>query len=274
MDDLRSQPIGVLTADPPTWGLFGVPIRATTMAQVLDHVDDVIARRGRLQIGVVNAAKIVNMRRDPALRSHVLSSDIILADGMSVVWASRLLGRPLPERVAGIDLMLGMLRRANERGYRVYCLGATEKVLEKATARIAADYPNVRVAGRCNGYFGPREEAAIVAEIGAARPDILLVAMSSPKKEQFLALCRDALRIPVCHGVGGSFDVLAGEVERAPLRWQRLGLEWLYRVKQEPRRLWRRYLVTNTIFIALVFVELLQWLWERVHRTPAYRHQT
>jgi len=238
--------------------MLGIPICSMTMDQVLALIDRTIADRGRLQIGVVNAAKIVNMRRDEVLRNDVMSSDIILPDGTSVVWASRILGRPLPERVAGIDLMMGMLRRGNEKRYRIYCLGATDDVLEKATARIAADYPSVHLAGRHNGYFTAEEEPAISDEIIAAKPDILLVAMSSPKKEKFLARWNDRLDVPVCHGVGGSFDVMAGKVQRAPERWQRLGFEWLYRLLQEPRRLWRRYLVTNTLFCGMVLQEYLR----------------
>ncbi len=244
-----------------TWNireLFGIPIAALTMDEALDLVDDAVARRHSLRIGVVNAAKIVSMGRDALLRDDVVSSDIILADGVSVVWASRMLGRPLPERVAGIDLMHGMFERGNSRGYRVYCLGATDAVLDRAIARIATQYPGVRVVGKRNGYFTQAEEAAVAADIAASRPDILLVAMTSPKKEHFLGAWGPQLRVPVCHGVGGSFDVLADKVRRAPALWQRLGLEWLYRVKQEPRRLWRRYLITNTLFIFLVAKQLLR----------------
>jgi N-acetylglucosaminyldiphosphoundecaprenol N-acetyl-beta-D-mannosaminyltransferase len=238
--------------------ILGVPIDALTMEEVLDRVDKAIGDRERLQIGVVNAAKLVNMRRDPALRADVLSCHLILADGVSVVWASRLLGRPLPERVAGIDLMLGMLRRGDQNGYRVYCLGASEDVLAAAVARITADYPHVEVVGRHHGYFTSQEESSLVGAIADAKLDILLVGMSSPKKERFLARWSDQLGVPVCHGVGGSLDVLAGKVRRAPLIWQRLGLEWLYRVSQEPRRLWRRYLITNTLFCALVIKEFFR----------------
>lgn len=249
--------------DAPVPQLFGVPISAITLDEALDRIAETIGRHGRLRIGVVNAAKIVNMRRNDSLRRDVLSSDLILADGLSIVWAGRLLGCPLPERVAGIDLMLGMLRRGNEHGYRVYCFGATDEVLHKVIGRITADYPNIHLVGARNGYFAPEEEGAIAAEIATARPDIVLVGMSSPKKEEFLARWSDQLGVPVCHGVGGSFDVLAGRVKRAPQSWQRLGLEWLYRVKQEPRRLWRRYLVTNTIFCWMLLAEVLSRLRRR-----------
>jgi N-acetylglucosaminyldiphosphoundecaprenol N-acetyl-beta-D-mannosaminyltransferase len=243
---------------------LGVRIDPLTMEHALQRVDEAIRRRERLQIGVVNAAKIVNMRRDEGLRRDVLSSDLVLADGMSVVWAGRLLGHRLPERVAGIDLMLAMLERGHTLGYRVYCLGATEEILDKAAARILADYPGVTLAGKHHGYFAPEEEEAVADEIAAARPDILFVAMTSPKKEQFLARWSGRIGVPVCHGVGGSFDVLAGHVQRAPRGWQRLGLEWLFRVKQEPARLWRRYLVTNTLFCALVLSEGIRHLPRRL----------
>ena len=238
--------------------ILGVPIDALTMGEVLDRVDKTIVGRGRLQIGVVNAAKLVNMRSDETLRSDVLSCDLILADGIPVVWASRLLGRPLPERLAGIDLMLAMLHRGNKHGYRVYCLGASEDVLVRAVNRIIADHPHVEVVGRHHGYFSLEDEPGIVAAIIEAQPDILLVAMSSPKKERFLARWSDQIAVPICHGVGGSFDVLAGKVRRAPPSLQRLGCEWLYRVYQEPRRLWRRYLITNTLFCALVIREFFR----------------
>jgi N-acetylglucosaminyldiphosphoundecaprenol N-acetyl-beta-D-mannosaminyltransferase len=237
--------------------LFGIPIAAATMPEVLDLVHEAIVTRRHLRIGVVNAAKVVNMRRDALLRQDVLSSHLILADGISIVWAGRLLGQPLPERIAGIDLMFGLLERGKRHRYRIYCLGATDDVLERVVARIRAEYPGVEVAGARNGYFSSDEEATVAAEIAAARPDVLFVAMTSPKKEHFMGRWAETLRVPVCHGVGGSFDVMAGKVERAPLLWQRLGLEWLYRVKQEPRRLWRRYLTTNLLFMLMLARDLI-----------------
>jgi N-acetylglucosaminyldiphosphoundecaprenol N-acetyl-beta-D-mannosaminyltransferase len=242
----------------PVRRLFEVPIAAMTMAQAVARVQRAIEDRARLQIGVVNAAKIVNMHRDERLRDDVLASDLVLADGMSVVWASRMLGEPLPERVAGIDLMHAMLARGNREGWRVFCLGASEQVLVRAVAALRALYPNVRFVGAHHGYFARSEESAVAATIAASRADILFVAMTSPRKEQFLARWSPTMGVPVCHGVGGSFDVVAGEVRRAPAAWQRLGLEWLYRVKQEPRRLWKRYLVTNVLFLGVVARELVR----------------
>jgi N-acetylglucosaminyldiphosphoundecaprenol N-acetyl-beta-D-mannosaminyltransferase len=253
--DARLRPYHGATLQTRT--LFGIPVAAATLDDAVDLVHRVIAARSSLHIGVVNAAKIVNMRRDEHLKESVLASDVVFADGVSVVWASRLLRRPLPERVAGIDLMHGILARGSRHGFRVYCLGATDDVLRRATARIAADYPGVQIVGCRNGYFSEAEEEGVAQGIAAARPDVLFVAMTSPKKENFLARWGARLQVHVCHGVGGSFDVLAGKVDRAPKLWQQLGLEWLYRVKQEPRRLWRRYLVTNTLFVLLVAREFV-----------------
>jgi N-acetylglucosaminyldiphosphoundecaprenol N-acetyl-beta-D-mannosaminyltransferase len=241
----------------PVLTILGLPISPLTVDQTLALCEQRIHERRRLLIGVVNAAKVVNMRRDATLRGAVLAADIILADGMAVVWASRLLGKSVPERVAGIDLMVRLLQRADQRGHRVYCLGALDDVLSDVVGRIEREYPGLRLVGWHNGYFGPDEEGQVAADIARTRPDVLFVAMSSPKKELFLARWSAQMGVPVCHGVGGSFDVLAGRVKRAPPAWQRFGLEWLYRVLQEPRRMWRRYLVTNTLFSALVLRELL-----------------
>ena len=252
-----------MTARIPTRELFGAQVAALTMAETVAAVEAAILAGSPLQIGVVNAAKLVNMRRQPRLRDAVLSCDLILADGMAVVWASRLLGRPLPERVAGIDLMTALLARGNQRRWRVYCLGAEPSVIEAAIAAMTRSYPEVEIVGRHHGYFTEIDEPRIADAIAASKPHVLLVGMTSPKKEEFIARWHDRLAVPVCHGVGGSFDVLAGKVQRAPLIWQRAGLEWLYRVLQEPGRLWRRYLVTNVLFIHMVAREALQaqtWL--------------
>ena len=240
-----------------TVNLFGIPVEAMTMSQTLDLVDEVISSRQSLQIGVVNAAKVVNMDKDPELRDAVLSSDIILADGAAVVWASKLLRTPLPERVAGIDIMFGMFERGNDKAHRVFCLGATEEVSQTVADNMARDYPGLVLAGRHHGYFTDDEAQEIADQIRDSKADILLVAMTSPKKERFLAKWMDHMQVPVCHGVGGSFDVYAGKVERAPESWQKLGLEWLYRVKQEPGRLWKRYLFTNVSFIWMLLKSML-----------------
>lgn len=243
--------------------MLGTRIHAATMAEALDAVDAAIAGNERLMIGVVNAAKIVRMKSDDELAADVNGSDLILADGMSVVIASRLLGKPLPERVAGIDLMHGILERGARHNYRVYCLGAAEEVSRAVADEFGKQYPGIDIVGRRNGYFSEAEEAGIVRDIAQSRPDVLFVAITSPIKERFMARWASELNAKVVHGVGGSFDVVAGKVQRAPESWQRLGLEWLYRVKQEPRRLWKRYLVTNTAFGVMVLKSLIGRLFGR-----------
>lgn len=214
----------------------------------------------------LNAAKIVSLRRDPRLRESFDRSALVLADGMAVVWASKLLGDPLPARVAGIDLMGRILELAEAHGYRVYLLGARSEVLRRAVTNIRARHPRLVVAGYRDGYFRDHEADGVAADVIAARPEILLVGMSSPRKEYWIDERGAELAVPLLMGVGGSFDVWAGVVSRAPSLLQRIGLEWLHRLLQEPRRLWRRYLVTNTVFLGLVGWELAR---RRGRRTRA-----
>ena len=232
--------------------ILGVKIWAASMRQVIERVASAIETRSKLHIGVVNAAKIVNMHRDPALGEDVHSSDIVLADGAAVVWASRILGQRLPERVAGIDIMHSVLAEGRRHGWRVFCLGATDEVLAATTVKFQQLYPGVVIAGARNGYFSSADEETVALQIRDSRADVLFVAITSPKKERFMRKWNATMNVPVVHGVGGSFDVVASKVKRAPQLWQTLGLEWLYRVKQEPRRLWKRYAVTNTLFIWMV----------------------
>ena len=247
----------------PRYDILGAGVHALTMEQALDTIDAAIAARRPLMIGVVNAAKIMNMRKDPELAADVRGSDLVLADGMSVVFASRLLRKPLPERVTGIDLMHGILDRGREKAYRIYCLGATEEISALVEKRFREQYPGVQLVGRRHGYFSAEEEQQIVADIASCNADVLFVAMTSPKKERFMGQWARQLNATVVHGVGGSFDVVAGYVQRAPESWQKLGLEWLYRVKQEPGRLWRRYLVTNASFLGVLLVEWIRSLIRR-----------
>jgi len=248
--------MSILSASLPSRRLFGFPIHAATMQQAVALCERTIARREHLTVGVVNVAKIVNMTRDPKLAEAVLSSDLVLADGIGVVWASRLLRAPLPERVAGIDLFENLLAMADRRGFSVYFLGATQEVLDEVLHRVLAAYPGLSIAGSRNGYFNDDEAETVAEDITRARPQILFVGITSPKKEIFLARWGHRIDVAVCHGVGGSFDILAGKVRRAPRSWQRWGLGWLYRVLQEPRRMWWRYLTTNTAFLGLLIREL------------------
>lgn len=238
--------------------LFGLPLANATMHDVVGECRRALNDRQRLLIGVLNAAKVVNLRSDELLRDSLVDCDLLLADGQSVVWASRLLGRPLRERVAGIDLFERLLELANAEGHSVYLLGARPEVLATLVDTLRRRYPNLTIAGARDGYFTDDESAEVAAAIRDSRADMLFLGMVTPKKEIFLATHGDSLGVPVLHGVGGSFDVLAGVTRRAPVAWQRMGLEWAYRFIQEPGRLWRRYLRTNTLFVALTLRERLR----------------
>ncbi len=238
--------------------LLGASVDPLTLAQVVEAVDTIVAEGRQGQHGCVNAAKIVRLQRDAALRSAIATCDIVTADGQPVVWASRVLGRSLPERVAGIDLMHALFARAAERGYRVYLLGARHEVVAEAAAEACRRYPGLVLAGHRHGYFTADEEAGVVQSIAEARPDLLFLALETPAKELFLARHRSTLKIPFAMGVGGSLDVLAGKRKRAP-RWaQQNGLEWAFRLVQEPRRLAGRYAVGNVRFVMLVLRELMR----------------
>lgn len=244
--------------------VLGCEIDALDLDGTLARCSEIIESRTPTQHVSINAAKLVAMRRDERLREIVAGCGLASADGQSIVWAARLLGRPLPERVAGIDLMHALLAVAESRGWRVYFLGARQEVLDIALERLRDSHPNLIIAGAHHGYFGDSESGAICETIRHAKPDILFVAISSPRKEYWLAEHGEELGVSLAMGVGGSIDVVAGITRRAPVWMQRAGLEWFFRFLQEPRRMWRRYLSTNLQFAALVTRELVKKKW-----TPA-----
>jgi N-acetylglucosaminyldiphosphoundecaprenol N-acetyl-beta-D-mannosaminyltransferase len=246
--------------------ILGCPIDRLGMAGTLAAIERSIAAGRYTQHMAINAAKLVAMHDDPKLSEIVDGCGLVNADGQSVVWASRLLRDPLPERVAGIDLMDALLELAARRGYRVYFLGARAEVLQHAVERLLDKFPRLQVAGLRDGYFTDEEAPGVCDAIRASGADLLFVAMSSPRKEYFLGEYGPRLGVPFVMGVGGSIDVVAGVTRRAPLVWQRLGLEWLFRLLQEPRRMFRRYAVTNTRFIALVGGAVLSRYGGQSHR--------
>jgi len=237
--------------------LLGCPLDVVDMEDALDRCERAIAERSYLQHMSINAAKMVALQDDPELRQMIVDCGLVTADGQSVVWAARLLGINLPERVAGIDLMQNLMARGNASGHRIFILGARREVLDAALARIQAEHPRLVIAGSRDGYYDDSEAEAVCHEIRDANADILFVAMSSPRKEYFLGTRGKTLGVPFTMGVGGSVDVIAGVTRRAPTLLQWIGLEWAYRLAQEPRRLAGRYLRTNGRFVVLVLKSLL-----------------
>ncbi len=206
----------------------------------------------------LNAALLCMMRRDQELRAACRSGDLIVADGVPVVWTSRLAGTPLPERVAGVDLTSRLLGEGAPRSLRVYFLGARPEVVQSLVDYCHDNHPGLQVVGWRDGYFGPDEHASIVAEIARLAPHMLFVGMPSPFKETWCQRHREALGVPVIVGVGGTFDVLTGYVQRAPRMLQVAGMEWSWRLAMEPRKMWKRYLRTNTEFLGLAAQEIFR----------------
>ncbi|UTD27955.1 WecB/TagA/CpsF family glycosyltransferase [Bradyrhizobium sp. WD16] len=228
------------------------PVDILSMAETVDLARRAMRSRQRLQHVALNVAKLVNMRLDPVLAADVANSDVVSIDGMGIVWGARALGLPVKSRVAGVDLLAELLAVCASEGFKPYFLGATPPVLQRAVERVRGRHPSLVLAGYKDGYFGREDEAAVVSDIRASGADCLFIGMPTPRKERFLAAHRDVLGVPFIMGVGGSFDILAGEVRRAPARMQQLGLEWLYRVYQEPGRMWWRYARTNTLFAGIL----------------------
>jgi N-acetylglucosaminyldiphosphoundecaprenol N-acetyl-beta-D-mannosaminyltransferase len=238
--------------------LLGCPVDILTMAETVALARESMRSRTRLQHVALNVAKLVNMRSDATLAADVMSSDLIGIDGMGIVFAARWLGLPVMERVAGIDLLVEILAVCAKEGFKPYFLGAAPDVVARAAEKVALKYPSIRFAGVRDGYFKADQELQVVGEIQKSGADCLFIGMPTPRKERFLAAHRDHLDVPFIMGVGGSFDVLAGKVRRAPVNMQILGVEWLYRVYQEPRRMWWRYAKTNTLFGLQLIQAMLQ----------------
>jgi len=215
------------------------------MEETVALIEEQIREGGFHQVATANVDFLKNAMHSNDLREILCSCDMIVPDGMPVVWMSRLLGTPLKERVGGIDLVERLADVAARRGYGIFLLGASEARSERAARILKQRFPGLRIVGRYSPEPEPLEKMdheEILRRIEAARPEILLVAFGNPKQEQWIAMHRDRLKVPVCIGVGGTLDSLSGVIRRAPGWMQRNGLEWLYRTAQEPQRLATRYL--------------------------------
>lgn len=228
-------------------------VNAISMEETIERIEEIIKRRVPTQHVVINASKVNLMEKDLKLRKIVNECPLINADGASIVWAAKKLGIPLEERVTGIDLFLKLVELSEEKGYKIYLFGAKEEVVAKVKKIFNDKYPKLQIVGYRNGYFTEKDEPEIVKNIAKSGADMMFVAFSSPKKEYWVNKYLKQLNIPFVMGVGGSFDVVAGVTERAPLWMQKYGLEWFYRFIQEPRRMWKRYIVGNAQFVALTY---------------------
>ena len=200
-----------------------------------------------------NSEILLTAVKDREFESVLNSGHLVVPDGIGVVIASRFYGTPVKERVAGFDLMMRLMDIADSRGKSVYLLGGREGVAEEAAIKLTESYGSLRIAGTRNGYFESEEEDKIINEINSSKADILLAALGAPKQEKFIYRHSDKLKVKIAMGVGGSLDVLAGKVKRAPEFYQKAGLEWFYRLVKEPRRIVRVLRIPK--FIALAFYD-------------------
>jgi len=209
------------------------------LSKTADYLEEVVERREPHHVITINPIMIMEGLRNPEFRRVLMTSDLNVPDGAGVVWASRYVNKPVAERVPGIDLMHELLARGEKKGYRVFLLGADRETIAKAAAKLRERYPGIELVGYRDGYFGAEEDEEVVGQIRQANPDLLFVGRSMAKQEPWIAQYRDRLHVPVMMGVGGSFDVIAGKLKRAPVTMQKLQLEWLYRLLQEPKRFGR-----------------------------------
>lgn len=228
-------------------------VNAVSMDESIDYVERIIKERIPTQHVVINALKINLMEADPKLAEIVNACPLINADGASVVWAAKRLGIPLKERVTGCDMFQNLVRVAAEKGYKIFLFGAKEEVVTKVKSIYEKQYPGIQIVGYRNGYFTEKDEPEIVKQMHDSGADMMFVAFSSPKKEYWVNKYLNEIGIPFVMGVGGSFDIVAGVTERAPKWFQEHGLEWFYRFIQEPKRMWKRYIIGNTKFVALTY---------------------
>ena len=221
--------------------ILGVRVDNVTTGETLTLMEQMVAEGGGHQIVTVNPEFVMRARRDPAFHATLHEAHLALPDGSGLLWASRLLGKPLRERVAGSDMLPLLARLSAERGYRLFFLGAAPGVADRAARVLQRENPGLRIVGVYSGSPDPAEEDGLVARVVAASPDFLFVAYGAPKQDLWIRRNLDRLGVPVCMGVGGTFDFVAGVTPRAPLWMRERGLEWLHRLVRQPRR-WRRML--------------------------------
>ncbi len=231
--------------------ILGVPVDPVTIHEALGRIADMIASGQPHYVVTPNVDFLVQAKRNPELHRILCEADLVLCDGQPLVWASRLMGNALPERVAGADLAPRLIAQAEKMGHRIFLLGATPESNEQAVTRLQKRHPRLQVAGAYAPPFralAEMDHEEILCRVRAAEPDILFVSFGCPKQEQWIAMHYRQLEVPVCLGVGATIDFLAGRVSRAPVWMRANGLEWTYRLLQEPRRLFRRYLTDLCCF--------------------------
>ena len=227
-----------------------------TRAETISWIDRIIQKNDKAYLCTVNVAILMTMREERRLQEFVDNASLVVADGAPIVWYSRLSKSKIPERVTGIDLVEDLCEKSETAGHRIFLLGATQETLDAAATTILSRHPNVKIAGMHDGYFRAEDSEAVVNRINESNAQILLVAMGVPRQEHFIMDNWQSLDVNIAIPIGGSFEVIAGNKQRAPEFIQSIGMEWFYRLIQEPERLWKRYLTTGLQFIRLVSKEI------------------
>lgn len=230
--------------------VMDVPFLSTRMANLVALMDERLMKKEKTFVVTANPEIVMAARNDAQYYQTLQEAHYVIPDGIGIVLGARLLGTPIVERLAGFDLMIHLLKLSSEKGYRVFMLGAEEKVIEEAVKRVKATYPNLELAGYHHGYIS-LEDDSVVQAIKATEPDIVLVGLGFPKQEYWIQTYMPQFNKGLFIGVGGSFDVLAGKAKRAPLIWQKLKIEWLHRLLQNPSR-WRRMLALPAFGVEII----------------------
>jgi N-acetylglucosaminyldiphosphoundecaprenol N-acetyl-beta-D-mannosaminyltransferase len=235
----------------PTVSIYGVPVSRMNMQQTVAYLTETIEQGIPQQVVTANPIILMAGLENPSFMKILREAELVVPDGTGLVWAAGYVGQPVAERVAGFDLMLELMKAGSPRGWKVYLLGAAPGIAEAAAEKLKAQYPGIQVVGCRDGYFTDDEDDAVIADVTAQAPHLLLVARATNNQDPWIGKYKDRLRVPVMMGVGGSFDVLAGRVKRAPKLFQRLGLEWFYRLLREPSR-YRRMLVLPKFVLKVI----------------------
>jgi len=238
---------------------FHIKLTSTFMQEIIDHVETNLQNnREKILITSVNAAMTVISRNNRMISDAINASDIVNIDGMSVFFSLKLLGFKIPERVAGPDIFYNLVKLSAQKGYRPYFLGAKPQVIEAMANRFKSEFNDLEIAGYHHGYYRDDEKESIIKMIEESKADMVFLGMTSPKRELFTNKYFHTSSVPVWKGVGGSFDIYANLTKRAPQWIQKIGMEWFYRLCQEPGRMWKRYMLTNTVFILMIIGELFR----------------
>ena len=239
----------------------GANINNLSIKEGISEIEKLIKDNKPSYIVTPNAAHITLLQRDKEFKEVYKNAKLIFPDGKSLIWSSKIMGFPLKERITGLDLLFSLSSLASQKNYKIYFLGASTQVIKKTVENLRYKFPNLQIAGYHHGYFFDEKE--VISKINKLEPHILFIGMGFPKQEKWIYAHINQLKIKIAICVGGVFDIIAGKVYRAPLWMQNLGLEWFFRLIQEPRRLWKRYLIGNTLFIWLVLKEFMK---TRLHK--------